>query len=95
MAEPIALTEASVPRFPRGARLQFNEQRGHWLVQAPERVFIPDETALAVLQRVDGSASIATIIDDLARVYAAPREVIQADVLELLRDLAGKGVIAA
>ena len=95
MTEPAILTEQSVPRFPRGARLQFNEQRGHWLVQAPERVFVPDETALAVLQRVDGSATIAAIIDELARVYAAPREVIREDVLELLRDLAAKGVIAA
>ena len=34
------------------------------------------------------------VIDDLARVYAAPREVIRDDVLELLRDLVGKGVIA-
>lgn len=88
------LGEASVPRFPRGARLQFNEQRRQWMVQAPERVFVPDETALAVLQRIDGTASIGAIIDDLARVYAAPREVIRADVLEMLRDLAGKGVIA-
>jgi len=95
MTDTAALTEQSVPRFPRGARLQFNEQRGHWLVQAPERVFVPDETALAVLQRVDGAATIAAIVDDLARVYSAPREVIRDDVLELLRDLAGKGVIAA
>lgn len=95
MTAAAELTEASVPRFPRGARLQFNAQRQQWIVQAPERVFVPDDTALAVLQRVDGTVSIAAIIDDLARVYAAPRDVIGADVLELLRDLAGKGVIAA
>ena len=88
------MTEASVPRFPRGARLQFNQQRQQWMVQAPERVFVPDETALAVLQRINGATSIAAIIDDLARTYAAPREVIRDDVLEMLRDLAGKGVIA-
>ncbi len=89
-----ALTEASVPRFPRGARLQYSEQRRQWMVQAPERVFVPDETALAVLHRVDGAATIAAIIDDLARLYAAPREVIRDDVIELLRELHGKGVIA-
>jgi pyrroloquinoline quinone biosynthesis protein D len=94
MTAPVMLSDDSVPRFPRGARLQFSEQRSQWLVQAPERVFVPDETAVAVLQRVDGSASIAAIVDELARVYAAPREVIRDDVLELLRDLAGKGVIA-
>jgi pyrroloquinoline quinone biosynthesis protein D len=86
--------EGSVPRFPRGVRLQYNAQRQQWMVQAPERVFVPDEIALAVLQRVDGETSIAAIVDRLARDYAAPREVIRDDVLELLRDLAGKGVIA-
>ena len=86
--------EGSVPRFPRGVRLQYNAQRKQWMVQAPERVFIPDEVALAVLQRVDGRTSISAIVDTLARDYAAPREVIREDVLELLRDLAGKGVIA-
>lgn len=87
-------TEESIPRFPRGARLQYSEQRRQWMVQAPERVFVPDETALAVLQRVDGAATIAAIIDDLAQVYAAPREVIRNDVIELLRELHGKGVIS-
>jgi pyrroloquinoline quinone biosynthesis protein D len=86
--------EGSVPRFPRGVRLQYNAQRKQWMVQAPERVFVPDEIALAVLQRVDGQTSIASMVDTLARDYAAPREVIREDVLELLRDLAGKGVIA-
>jgi pyrroloquinoline quinone biosynthesis protein D len=94
VSEGPLIGEGSIPRFPRGARLQHNAQRGQWIVQAPERVFIPDEIALAVLQRVDGATSIAAIVDALARDYAAPREVIRDDVLELLRDLAGKGVIA-
>ena len=49
MSDDVLLGEGSVPRFPRGARLQFNQQRQQWMVQAPERVFIPDEIALAVL----------------------------------------------
>ena len=92
-AEPM-IGEGSVPRFPRGVRLQFNAQRKQWMVQAPERVFVPDEIALAVLQRVDGTTSVAVIVDSLARDYAAPREVIRSDVLDLLNDLAGKGVLA-
>ena len=94
MSDDVLLGEGSVPRFPRGARLQFNQQRQQWMVQAPERVFIPDEIALAVLQRIDGKTGVAAIIDDLARTYNAAREVIRDDVLEMLRDLAGKGVIA-
>jgi pyrroloquinoline quinone biosynthesis protein D len=94
MTEEPLIGEGSIPRFPRGARLEFNAQRRQWIVQAPERVFVPDEIALAVLQRVNGATSVAAIIDELARDYTAPREVIRDDVLELLRDLAGKGVIA-
>jgi pyrroloquinoline quinone biosynthesis protein D len=94
MNPDLLIGEGSVPRFPRGVRLQYNAQRKQWMVQAPERVFVPDEIALAVLQRVDGQTSIASMVDTLARDYAAPREVIREDVLELLRDLAGKGVIA-
>lgn len=94
MTEEPVLGEGSIPRFPRGVRLQYNAQRQQWMVQAPERVFIPDEVALAVLQRVDGRTSISAIVDTLARDYAAPRDVIRQDVLDLLRDLAGKGVIA-
>ena len=93
MSEELLIGEGSIPRFPRGARLQYNAQRRQWIVQAPERVFVPDEIALAVLQRVDGATSITAIVDTLARDYAAPREVIRDDVLELLRGLAGKGVI--
>jgi hypothetical protein len=44
---------------------------------------------------VDGRTSISAMVDTLARDYAAPREVIRDDVLELLRDLARKGVITA
>ena len=88
-----AIEETAIPRFPRGTRLQFNEQRQQWMVQAPERIFVPDETALAVLQRVDGISAVAAIIDALAAIYAAPREQIRDDVLALLAELAGKGVI--
>ena len=87
---------ASVPRLARGARLREDAARGgRWVVMAPERMFVPDETALEVLRRLDGARSVDAVVDDLAARYAAPREEIAADVLALLRELEEKGVVAA
>ena len=64
------------------------------MVLAPERAFVPDDTALEVLKLVDGARSVGAIADALAARFDAPREVIEADVLEMLRDLAERGVVA-
>jgi pyrroloquinoline quinone biosynthesis protein D len=92
----VSVTGATVPRLARSVRLREDAARGgRWVVMAPERMFVPDETALAVLRLIDGARSVDAIVDDLAARYAAPREEIAADVIEMLRDLAEKGVIAA
>ena len=86
---------AAVPRFPRGVRLREDTARGRWVVMAPERAFVPDDIALEVLKLVDGARSVGDIADVLAARFAAPREVIEADITEMLRDLAERGVVAA
>jgi pyrroloquinoline quinone biosynthesis protein D len=86
---------AAVPRFARGVRLREDKARGRWVVLAPERAFVPDDTALEVLKLVDGARSVREISDALAARFNAPREVIEADVVEMLRDLAERGVVAA
>jgi pyrroloquinoline quinone biosynthesis protein D len=87
------MTPESVPRFAPGNRFRFDEVRGAWVVLAPERLFLPDENAVEVLKLVDGSRAAAAIVDDLATRFAAPREEIEGDVLEMLRDLAERGVL--
>ncbi len=81
------------PRFAPGVRLQEDRVRGRWMVMAPERMFLPDETALAVLRLIDGARDEAAILDELARAYAAPPEVIAADVRALLEDLRNRGAL--
>jgi pyrroloquinoline quinone biosynthesis protein D len=91
----VTVTGATVPRLARGVKLREDAARGgRWVVMAPERMFVPDETALEVLRLVDGARSVDAIVDDLAARYAASREEIAADVIEMLRDLADKGAIA-
>ncbi|MES2710498.1 MAG: pyrroloquinoline quinone biosynthesis peptide chaperone PqqD [Pseudomonadota bacterium] len=90
----MTLSEANVPRLARGYRLRQDAARGRTVVLGPERVFEADETALAILSLVDGARPVAAIIDTLAAQYAAPREEIATDVLEMLADLTVSGVIA-
>lgn len=86
-------TSSAIPRFPRGVRLHFDEARNRWILLAPERVLEPDQVGLAILERIDGQASLREIVDRLAAVFDAPRERIATDVEAFLRDLADKGLL--
>ena len=95
MSRAVAISGESVPRLPPGVKLQFNKQHDKWIIQAPERVFELDQIALEIVKRCDGEASVATIVDDLARAFSADRAVIENDVIGLLQGLADKGVLSA
>jgi len=85
---------ASRPRLAPHRQLRFDKARESWAVQAPERVFLLDETAHAIVSRCDGEKPVSAIIDDLCRAYAdAPRDSIAADVVKLVQDFADKGVM--
>ncbi|WP_427941346.1 pyrroloquinoline quinone biosynthesis peptide chaperone PqqD [Acetobacter sp.] len=90
---PPLMTEDSVPRFARGTRLQYDRVRETWFIQAPERAFMADAIAAEVLQLVDGTRTLAAVIDTLAEKFDAPRAIITQDVLALVNDLAGKQVL--
>ena len=77
----------------RGSRLRHDAARDRWVVLAPERMFIPDPTALEVLRLIDGTRSVTQIAEELAARYAAPQAVIEADILPLLQELSDKGVV--
>jgi pyrroloquinoline quinone biosynthesis protein D len=87
------IDKSAVLRLKPHVRLQFNEARGQWIVQAPERVLMPDEIAVSVLKLCDGKTSVEAIAEALAREYQAPRDVVETDVLEMLRDLVEKGIV--
>jgi pyrroloquinoline quinone biosynthesis protein D len=74
-------------------RLKFDAARACWVVLAPERVIMPDETALEVLRLCDGKTSLGAVIDALAAAYDAPRETIAADVQALVGELSQNGVV--
>jgi pyrroloquinoline quinone biosynthesis protein D len=87
------IDESSRPVLPRYARLHFDKARDRWVLLVPERVMVPDETAVEILQLCDGERSLADIVDRLAEKYLAEREAIANDVTALLQDLADRGFL--
>jgi pyrroloquinoline quinone biosynthesis protein D len=86
--------EARIPALRRGVKFRFDKLRDAWIVLAPERLFLPDPPAVEVLKLVDGARSLGAITDDLCARFDAPRPVVLADVAEMMRDLADKGVLS-
>lgn len=87
------LDETSRPVLPRYARLHFDKTRDRWMLLVPERVMVPDDTAIEILHICDGVRTIGEIIDHLAEKYLAEREAIATDVVSMLQDLADKGFL--
>jgi pyrroloquinoline quinone biosynthesis protein D len=90
---PPTVTPESRPRLPRGVRLVNSEAQGGWVLLAPERIFKADAIAVEIVKRCTGEATLAAIVDDLARTFNAPRERISTDVTALLQGLAEKKLL--
>jgi len=88
-----AIAPDAKPRLPRGVRLTNSEAQGGWVLLAPERIFKADAIAVEILKRCNGEATFAEIVDDLAKTFNAPREVIAKDVSALLSGLADKKLL--
>jgi coenzyme PQQ biosynthesis protein PqqD len=91
MSGPI--TEDATPRLVRGVRLHEDRVRGAWVLLAPESMIEANPVAVEILKRCDGARTIAEIVTDLATVFNAPRDVIEADVMAFLSDLSAKRLI--
>lgn len=90
----IAVTEESRLHLPRHVKLRYDDSRSRWVILVPERVLVPDETAVEILQLCDGQRTVSMIVDELAAKYAAERSVISQDVVAMLQDLADKNFLA-
>ncbi len=84
----------SQPQLEPFVRLQYDEARQRWVLQAPERVLVLDETSKEIIDLCTGEASVGQIVDRLAADYEAPRDMIEHDVLAVLRLLADKNLLA-
>jgi len=95
MTERAIVELDSRPCLAAHRRLRFDQARGSWTIQAPERVFLLDEIAHAIISRCDGEKTVSEIVDELCRAFeGAPRDAVAADVTKLIKDFADKGVMA-
>jgi pyrroloquinoline quinone biosynthesis protein D len=85
--------ETAVPALAAGVKFRFDRIRQAWVILAPERLFLPDDQATAILHLMNGVTTLDAIIDDIAGRFDAPRAIIAADVIIMLQDLAAKGVV--
>lgn len=91
----VMIAEGSKPYLPRHIKLRQDAARGGWTILAPERVFTPDEIAVAVLRLCDGTRTVEGIAQELSVTYNAPMEQILGDIVAMLQDLADKGIVTA
>lgn len=91
----LIVTGATRPVLPRHIKLRHDAGRGRWIILAPERVYDPDDIAVAVLRQCDGVRTVDTIAAGMAAEYQAPADVITTDIIAMLQELADKGVVAA
>jgi len=85
--------ETAIPKFGRGVKFRRDAVRDAWVLLAPEKLYLPDATAVEILRLVDGERPISAIVDALAARFDAPRPLIATDVLATLTDLAAKGAV--
>jgi pyrroloquinoline quinone biosynthesis protein D len=93
MSERKWVDGAAILRFAPHVRFRFDKTRQAWVVLAPERLLLPDEQAVEILQLIDGARAVDAVIDELAGRYDAPRDVIAVDVSKMLQDLVDKKVL--
>jgi len=88
-----AITEKSRPKLANFVRVEFDKTRERWVLQGPERVLVLDETGKEILDRATGAVTVNEIASRLAEEFDAPADVIQHDVLAVLRLLAEKNFL--
>ncbi len=91
MAEPITLLPHDVPLMPSRFRLQWEPAQNAHVLLYPEGMVKLSDSAAQILKRVDGVASVSTILQDLQQVFAGAD--LRGDVLEFLSTAHERGWI--
>ena len=81
------------PVLPRGVRVIHDAVRGRWVLLAPERALMLDETGLAVLREIDGVRSLGEIAATLAERYGAPSDQVLRDATRFVSSLWARRIL--
>ncbi len=84
------INDASYPKLAGYVRVEHDSTRDRWVIQAPERVLVLDETSKDIVDRCTGNVTVGAIIEALVAEYDAPRDEIEHDVKVVLELLSSK-----
>jgi coenzyme PQQ biosynthesis protein PqqD len=87
---------AFVPRLAKKARLRFDRHSSKYMLVYPERGLALNDSAAMIVKRCDGTRSVRQIADEIAveaNVPEAERTGLENDVIELVGELAKKGLL--
>lgn len=92
------LDETFVPELASKARLTFDRHDQKHVLLYPERGLVLNESGAAIVKLLDGTRTLARIIDDLCTENSAgynppPREEVAADVIAFVTMLRDKGLL--
>ena len=86
---------ASVVRLAPKARLRFDRHAQQHMLLYPERGLVLSETAAGVVTLCTDAVQVSAIVEQMVQRYGEQhRGTIARDVLDLLRDLADRGLLA-
>lgn len=86
----------SIPQLAPHMRLRHDKARAQWTIQAPERSFVLDDVAHAIVSRCNGAVSLDAVVTELCSAFpCAPRELIEKDVIALVQNFVDKSVMQA
>lgn len=84
---------SSIPKFEKGVRLKHDTVRERYVVLGPEMLIELNQTGTAIMNEVDGQATVTEIISRLAtRFEVSPDEITQ-DVAEFCTSMVMRRVL--
>ncbi|MFO0755589.1 MAG: pyrroloquinoline quinone biosynthesis peptide chaperone PqqD [Byssovorax sp.] len=90
----MAFDRSARPRLRAKAQLRHDRISGKNMLLYPERGLALNAVAAAMVQRLDGSHTLASIVDEVSTMFhGADPAVVEADLDELVADLAARGLL--
>ena len=78
------------PRLVSYARLRYDRLRETWLLLAPEKIFMVDEVAAAILERCDGQRTVDEIAGEMLDLFHGDAVEVSRDVRDFLQNWSDK-----
>jgi len=73
--------------------LRHDQMRKRKVLLAPERMFVPNETTLMIVEELDGTRSVEDLCQHFSGQYDIEPETLRCDVIDLLQDMVDRQLL--